>query len=253
MSTTITRGKYPEAPGTVGISGKEEVVFVNYGTGASAANPVWELVGGVVENSLNISLEVKTVQTKDTKYWANGAVVSKSGELSVSLMVQKDDVGQEVIENFVYDDETTAEKRALQLAVVNLKTLKYKKFWAAPTSWETQASSEDLLQKSLSATVLGKVENLSGFVVPGGSASLDPVTFSKAAAADVVLTVPSGTITALKNGDSTVTATNYSIALGGKSIVIDKDYLSGLDNGTATFHLILADTADVSCDITITA
>lgn len=253
MGTTIVKENYPEAPGSIGLSGKEEVVFVNYGTGATPQNPVWSLVGGVVENSLNINLEVKTVNTKDTKYWANGGIVGKSGELSASIVYEEEDVGQEVIDNFIMDDETTEEKKALQFAIVNLKTLKYKKFWAAPTSWENQANSEDLIQKSLSATVLGKVEKLSGFVVPGSNASLDPVTFSKAAAADVVLSVPSGTITSLKKGNAYVTATNYSIALGGKSIVILDSYLDDLDNGEHVFHLILADGADVSCVITVTA
>ena len=173
MSTNIAKANYPEAPGSVGLSGKEEVIFVNYGENATAENPVWNKVGGVIENSLNISMEVKTVQTKDAGYWAEGGIVSKSGELSASLLVKQDDLGQEVIENFVYDDETTREKRALQLAVVNLKTLKYKKFWAAPTSWKTTATSEDLLQKNLSATVLGAVENLENFVVPAANESTE--------------------------------------------------------------------------------
>lgn len=253
MPTTIAKANYPEAPGSVGISGKEEVIFVNYGTGATSANPIWNKVGGVIENSLNINMEVKTVQTKDSDYWAEGGIVSKSGELSASLIVKADDVGQEAIEHFVYDDDTTREKRALQLAVVNLKTLKYKKFWAAPTSWETTASSEDLLQKSLSATVLGAVENLTGFVVPGSNGVLPPITFSKAAAADVVLNVASGTITGLKNGTSSVTSSNYSIALGGKSIVIDSSYLSGLSNGDVTLNVVMSDSTELSCVVTITA
>lgn len=169
MSTTIAKANYPEAPGSVGISGKEEVIFVNYGTGATASNPVWNKVGGILEHSLNISLEVKTVQTKDSGYWTEGGITGKSGELSASILAKEDDIGQEVVDNFVHDDETTKEKKVLQFAIVNISTLKYKKFWAAPTSWETTASSEDLLQKSLSATVLGEVENLTGFVLPGTS------------------------------------------------------------------------------------
>ena len=168
MGTTITKANYPEAPsGSVGVSGKHEVLFVNYGEGATAASPKWAQVGGITNNSFNISLEVNTVQTKDTKYWAEGGIVSKSGEVSAEMICKKDDVGQLAVENFVEDDETTEEKKALQFALVRTDTLEYKTFWAAPTSFETTADSEDLIQKSFSATLLGAPDKKSGFVMPG--------------------------------------------------------------------------------------
>ena len=253
MSTTIVKANYPEAPGSIGVSGKEQVLFVNYGSGASAANPVWQKVGGVTDNSLVINLEVQTVQTKDSDYWAEGGIVSKSGEVSAEIIAKRDDVGQLAIENFVENDATTREKKALQFALVDLDTTNYKKFWAAPTSWETTAASEDLLKKSLSATLLGTPENLTGFNVPGRSGVLPPITFSKAAAANVVLNVASGTITGLKNGSSSVASTNYSIALGGQSIVINSSYLSGLTNGDVTLNVVLSDSTQVSCVVTITS
>ena len=167
MGTTITKANYPEAPSkSVGVSGKEEVLFVNYGEGATAAAPVWTKVGGILNNSLNISLEVNSVQTKDSGYWAEGGIVSKSGEVSAEMICKKDDIGQMAVENFVEDDETTREKKALQFALVRMDTLKYKKFWAAPSSFETTADSEDLIQKSFSAALLGAPENLENFVVP---------------------------------------------------------------------------------------
>lgn len=253
MSTTIVKANYPEAPGSIGVSGKEQVLFVNYGSGASAANPVWQKVGGVTDNSLVINLEVQTVQTKDSDYWAEGGIVSKSGEVSAEIIAKRDDVGQLAIENFVENDATTREKKALQFALVDLDTTNYKKFWAAPTSWETTAASEDLLKKSLSAALLGTPENLTGFNVPGRSGVLPPITFSKAAAANVVLNVASGTITGLKNGSSSVASTNYSIALGGQSIVINSSYLSGLTNGDVTLNVVLSDSTQVSCVVTITS
>lgn len=253
MSTTIVKANFPEAPGSVGVSGKEQVLFVNYGSGASAANPVWTKVGGVTDNSFAISMEVQTVQTKDSDYWAEGGITSKSGEVSAEIIAKRDDAGQLAIEHFVMNDATTREKKALQFALVELDTAKYTKFWAAPTSWETTGASEDLLKKSLSATLLGAPEELTGFNVPGRTGVLPPITFSKAAAADVVLNVASGTITGLKNGTSSVTSSNYSIALGGQSIVIDSSYLSGLPNGDVTLNVLLADSSQVSCVATITS
>ncbi len=166
MTTSIVKANFPAASAGVGVSGKRLVLFVNYGENASEASPVWNKVGGVEENNFNVSLEAATTQTKDSGYWSEGGVTGKSAELSASIIAKRDDVGQLAIEHFVMDDETTAEKRALNFALVDIDTLAYKKFWAIPTSWETTAASDDLLRKSLSATVTGAPTEATGFVIP---------------------------------------------------------------------------------------
>lgn len=253
MGFVIAKENFPELANSSGTSGKRRVLFLNYGTGATAENKVWEKVGGVKNYSFNVSAEVSSVQTKDNGYWPDGSITSKTAELSAEVIAKKDNEAQAAIEHFIYDDETTAEKNALNFAIVDLDTLEYIEFWCCPTSWETTADSEDLVQKSLSATVVGKPEKKTGFVVPGEDASLPGVSFSKAAAADVVLTVPSGTITGLKKGDTDVNSSNYSIALGAKSIVILGSYLDDLDNGATTFYIQMSGGSAVSCVITISA
>ncbi len=254
MSVTIAKAKYPEFAAEAGISGKRLVMFVNYGSGATAENPVWELVGGLTSSTFSISAEASSQQTKDTGYWPVSAITSKSYEVSAEVIMLRDNVAQEAIEAFMVDDEITAEKQLLNIAIVDLDTKEYYNLKVAPTSWETTAESEDMISKSFAATGSGAPVKASGFIVPGEANSLDPVTFSKAAAADVVLTVPvAATITGLKLGSSDVTATNYSIALGGHSIVILDDYLATLDNGAHTFNVQMSDSSVVSCDITVTA
>jgi len=79
--------------------------------------------------------------------------------------------------------------------------------------------------------------------------SPETATFSKAAAADVVLTVAGATtITALKNGTSNVNAANYTI--NGLVVTITKDYLTGLANGDKTFTVV-TDAGSVVSTVTV--
>lgn len=166
MGVTIAKANFPELETSSGTSGKRQVLYLNYGTGATAENKVWSKVGGVKNHNFNISAEVTTAQTKDKGYWGDGAITSKSAELSAEVIAKKDNEAQAAIEHFIYDDETTAEKNALNFAIVDLDTLDYTECWCCPTSWETTADSEDLIQKSLSAQVIGKPEKKAGFVLP---------------------------------------------------------------------------------------
>lgn len=44
---------------------------------------------------------------------------------------------------------------------------------------------------------------------------------------------------------------NYTIADGGGSITIKKEYLSGLTDGEKTFHILLEDETDIEYLITV--
>lgn len=253
MPITISKEKYPAFAAGTGTSGKRLVMFINYGTGATAQNPVWTLLGGCTSNSLPLSAEANSVQTKDNGYWPISVITSKSFEVNAEVIMLRDNEAQEAIEAFMIDDDITAEKKLLHVAIVDLDTKDYYDLKVAPTSWEITAESEDLITKSFAATGSGAPEKKTGFIVPGEDNSIDGITFSKAAAADVVITLPSATITGLKLGTSDVTATNYSIALGGHSIVILGSYLDDMDNGEHVFSIILSDSSKVTCVITVTA
>ena len=253
MSVVIAKEKYPEFAAGSGISGKRLVMFVNYGSGATAENPVWNLVGGLTSNNLSLSAETNSAQTKDNGYWPISSITSKSYEVSAEVIMLRDNVAQEAIEAFMVDDEITAAKQLLNIAIVDLDTLEYYNLKVAPTAWEITAESEDMITKSFTATGSGAPEKKSGFVVPDTTNTLPPVSYSKATEADVVLTVPAGTITGLKKGGADVTATNYSIALGGQSIILLGTYLTTLSNGDATFTVVLSGGATYDCVITIAA
>ena len=149
MAITITKENYPALANGTGISGKRVVLYLNYGSSATAETPVWSLIN--------------TQQTKESGYWAKGAMISKSAELSAEVVMERDDAGQEAIEAFMMDDDITAAKNALMFAIVDLDTKEYVQLWAIPTSWEISADGEDMVMKSLSATVVGTPEKKTAF------------------------------------------------------------------------------------------
>ena len=163
MAITITKDNYPALANGTGISGKRVVLYLNYGATATAEAPKWELVGGLKSHTLSISAEVNTQQTKESGYWAKGALISKSAELSAEVVMERDDTAQAAIEAFMLDDDITAAKNALMFAIVDLDTKEYVQLWAIPTSWEISADGEDMVMKSLSATVVGNPEKKTEF------------------------------------------------------------------------------------------
>jgi len=253
MAITIAKDKYPAYAAGSGVSGKRLVMYVNYGVGATPENPVWTLLGGCTSNNLAISAEASSQQTKDTGYWPITTITAKSYEVSADVIMMRDNEAQAAIEEFLLDDDITAEKQLLNVAIVDLDTLEYYNLTVAPTSWEITAESEDMVTKAFAATGSGAPEKLSGFVVPDTTHTLPAIEYSKATAADIVLTVPAGTITGLQKGGTDVASTNYSIALGGQSIIILGTYLTTLSNGAATFTVQLSGGAEYDCEITIGA
>jgi hypothetical protein len=82
--------------------------------------------------------------------------------------------------------------------------------------------------------------------------SPETATFSKAAAADVVLTVTAATnatLTALKNSGATVNSSNYTYASG--TLTIKKEYLTTLANGAKTFTVTMSSGDDLTVTITV--
>ena len=165
MATTISAEKYPVLANGTGISGKRVVLYLNYGTGASvqAGSEVWTEIGGVESHTLTINGEVSTAQTKSTGFWASGSLTSKSAELSANIIMLRDSEGQLAIEEFMTNDSITAAKKALQIAVVDLDTKEGLKLTVIPSSWEIEAASDDMIRKSLSATVVGAPEKITNF------------------------------------------------------------------------------------------
>ena len=168
MAITIAKENYPSFASGVGVSGKRQVLYVNYGEGATKDKPVWTLLGGLETNTLSISADTSTVQTKESGYWADGTVTNKSYELSADVIMKRDNAAQQAIEEFLLDDAITAEKGALNIAVVYLDTKEYLSLVVVPKSWEITADGKDMIKKKLSATGVGEPKKMTGFVAAAG-------------------------------------------------------------------------------------
>ena len=81
---------------------------------------------------------------------------------------------------------------------------------------------------------------------------MNPDEFDRSEPVDVVLSDDEHTITGLKLGDNAVDSTNYSIAAGGHSLAIKKEYLTTLSDGEKTFKAMAGDTACLTGTVTIT-
>lgn len=83
--------------------------------------------------------------------------------------------------------------------------------------------------------------------------SPETATFSKAAAADVVLTVSSSdsavTLSAVKNSGSVVNTANYTFV--DNKLTIKKEYLTTLTNGAKTFTIVMTEGTDLTVTITV--
>ena len=166
MAVTISAAKYPEYSAGTGISGKRLVMYLNYGTDATAVSPVWALVGGVTSNSLSFSAEATSQQTKESGMWPNAAITSKSYEVSAEIIMLRDNEAQEAIEQFMINDAISNAKKLLNIAIVDLDSKEYYDLTVAPTAWEITAEAEDMITKSLTATGSGAPAKKTGFVVP---------------------------------------------------------------------------------------
>lgn len=166
MSVTIAKANYPGFTENAQISGKRIVSYLNYGEGATKDAPKWIRIGGITGNSLSLSAGTNDAQTKDNGYWGESVITSKSLTYSCDMVMKRNNVAQMAIDMFCYDDDITAEKGSLDIAVVDLDTLEYTRMNIIPSSWEQTAESENAVTYSLSASVTGKPQRLTGFVVP---------------------------------------------------------------------------------------
>lgn len=168
MGITISKDKYPAFTDNAAVSGKRLVTYLNYGgTGTpSKESPNWILLGGVVSNTISLSASTSDSSTKDQGYWNESVITNKQMEYSADMVMKRDNEAQLAIEAFLMDDDITAAKGALDIAIVDLDTKEATRLRIVPTSFETVADSESSIEKNLSAICTGKPEKMVNFVIP---------------------------------------------------------------------------------------
>lgn len=233
--------------------GKGVLAYLNFGESATESSPVWALFGAQRSGNLSRTADEIDASNKSSGGWGETLPGVKNSELTIDcVMLAGDEIynalcdayeNDEAVDVCRYKSDGTADRN-----------------WYSITDLSDETPHDDLVTFSVTLKGKGKPKRYSSLTsindVTGliSSNSQSRVTISKAAAADVVVTIESGTITGLKKGGSAVTSTNYSIAAGGKSIVISKTYLADLTTGEAVFEVqVTGGKGNFNYTVTITA
>ena len=232
--------------------GKNVLLYINYGEGATESAPVWTLIGGQRSASLSMTADDIDATNKGSDGWGEVYAGIKSTQLSFEGIINKNDDGYaalkdayikgEAVDLCRYATDGTAERN-----------------WYNITELSDEAPYNDMATFSCSAGGVGKPRFYSGLTSINDVAGLisddseSRVTISKTDPEDVVVTITQGNIVGLKNGSSDVASTNYTIAAGAKSIVILADYLATLSTGEQTFTILLDNELNITYVVTIVA
>ena len=231
--------------------GKQVLLYINYGASATELAPVWCLIGGQRNANLSMTADDIDASNKSSGGWGETYAGIKRTELSVDGIINKNDDGYsamkdayikgEAVDLCRYADDGTADRN-----------------WYNITNMSDETPYDDMATFSATMGGLGKPRFYSGLSSINDVVGLisdddeSRLTYSKASEQDVVITITDGTITGLKNGASDVSSSNYSIASGGKSIVISATYLATLNNGDVPFVVQVTNGHNVNYTITIT-
>lgn len=232
--------------------GKNVLVYINYGEGATEASPVWCLIGGQRGASLSMTADSIDATNKASGGWGETYAGIKGTELSFDGIINKSDPGYAALKDAFVKGEAVDLCRYATDGTADRN-------WYNITDLSDQTPHDDMATFSMTAGGIGKPRFYEGLTsindVVGliSDTSESRITVSKAAANDVVVTITDGTITGLKNGSSDVASSNYSIAQGGKSIVILATYLATLSTGDVTFNIQLSAGDPIVYVVTIVA
>lgn len=233
--------------------GKEVLLYINYGDSATEAAPVWCLIGGQRTANLTMSADDIDASNKSSGGWGETYPGIKKTELSLSGIINTADEGFAALKDAFVKGEAVDICRYASDGTADRN-------WYNVTELSDETPHDDMA--TFSATLGGvgapkfyssltSINDVTGLI---SSNSQSRVTISKASPADVVVTIESGTITGLKKGGSSVTSSNYSIAAGGKSIVILGSYLDDLTAGEAEFEIqVTGGRGNFTYTVTITA
>ena len=232
--------------------GKNVLLYINYGDGATESAPVWCLVGGQRNANLSMTADDIDASNKSSGGWGENYAGIKRTEMAFDGIINKNDDGYgamkdafikgEAVDICRYASDGTAERN-----------------WYNITDMSDETPYDDMATFSCTMGGIGKprfytgltsINDVTGLISDDDESRL---TVSKASSQDVVITITDGTITGLKNGSSDVSSSNYNIASGGKSIVILATYLATLTNGKITFNVQVSGGQNITYVITLTA
>lgn len=239
MGTTLENITLPENPSkSTATTGKDHLLSINTGT---IAVPEWQLVGGQRNAALNEKADSIDASHKTSGGWKSTLPGMKSwsidysglgmlGNIGVAAMHQAFRESQQVNTKFEYPDGS------------------YQIGWASVTSYALDTPHDGVATLKTSLEGVGPISEIK--IPATASASPTTGTFSKAAAADLPITISPSTTTVRSvsnGGDILILGTDYTYS--GGALTILKNYLTNQSDGPVA---LLIDTPANDLTITIT-
>ena len=151
-----TAEKYPAYSGSTAIAGKKFLLYVAY-------DNKWNLIGGLRDTTLEISADSIDASSKDNGGWGESLPGQRSWTASPSVVVKSANEGNDIIENWVLDEDLQNAKPALHFAFVNVSDKSYYDGWGVVTSYSIEASYDDVMTKSMEINGVGPVAKKTAF------------------------------------------------------------------------------------------
>lgn len=234
---------YPQNPATAtATSGNDYKVYVNTGT---AAVPVWTIVGGQKDATLNDEYETIKTDNKTSGGAATAILGLETWDISLESMVVLNDAGSDFIKSAFRD------KQQINVKFLNADGSSHQG-WAWITKKPISAKVNDVATMSLTLQGNGPLTD----VAAPETIAITPLiaTMSLAAAADKVFTItPSSTaLNVVKLNDIALTVTtDYTYSTG--TLTLKSGYLDGLAVGNHVFTIDVQGLSDITVTVVITA
>lgn len=229
------------------VMGRNVFLYINYGENATEANPVWTIVGGQRSTSVDLTADEIDASHKTSGGWKTSKAGLRGWKFSSEAVVLDGDMGAEGVEKAFIDGVPAQFKLVTKDDLGN--TIKAEIGWGSVTSFSRSASYDDVETASMEISGNGALS------VQQNTISPVTATFSKAAPVDKVFTLTlagGATFSAVKNGNTTLTATTDYTYTNGTLTILD-DYLAEQANGDVKLTVVTTDLNSPKITITVGA
>lgn len=153
---SYTAQQYPEFAISSAIAGKKFLLYI-------AFDQKWLLVGGLRDTGLSMSADSLDASSKDNGGWGESIPGMRSWSSSPTMVVKTNNPGDEVIENWVLDEDLQNQRPALLFAFVNSQTKDYYYGFGSVTTYDFEAAHDDVMTKSIEIAGKGPITKASNF------------------------------------------------------------------------------------------
>jgi TP901-1 family phage major tail protein len=203
----------------VKIQGKNALLFVNAGEGATVESPNWLLVGGQRNSALEMSADEIDVSDKGSGGWGDTLAGTKTWSISLESIMVIGDIGAQAIKQAFLNDQEIQIMRWRRSSEAGYLG-EAETGWVTVTEFSDDAPHDDAMTLTGTLNGRGAPTFLSDVPYPGGIKNLTATPGVESVT--LTWTSPTGA-TSIKAQYSTnnITWTDVAIALNATSVVIE--------------------------------